>query len=65
MPGVWRHVGIGGVVTGLDMAEAMTRIEDDGEIDLAAVRVYLTEIEIGRLAAEAERRAAADPAGSA
>lgn len=64
MPGVWTHAGLGGVVTGLNMSEALGRLDPD-DADHPAMRFYLSEIEIGRLAAEAERRSAdGEAAGS-
>ena len=52
LPGVWRHVGMGGVLSGLDMTDALARL--DTSLDADQARPLFEAIELGRLTTIAE-----------
>ncbi|MFY0638711.1 hypothetical protein [Maricaulis maris] len=47
---------MGGVVTGLNIVEALSRIDADPDLDLNRVRFCLRQIETGRLMAIGESK---------
>lgn len=57
-PGVWRHAGMAGICTGLDVAEALARIPGAPALDAELLTACLRAIEAGRLIAEDSDRPA-------
>lgn len=53
--GVWRYSGMAGVITGLDITDALARVGDGDNLDRDAMTGFLKAIEEGAIEASLAR----------